>query len=79
MGITAQPTSGLMSTCLLTEVNDDPASVGVTYGQHVESLPDVRYSFIRKDIIPHGFHKLTVAFSGVSTLQYGYFDVGMLF
>ena len=36
-------------------------------------------SYVQKGIVPHGFHKLTVAFSSISPLQYGYFDVGMLF
>ena len=31
---------------------------------------------VRKTIVPHGFHKLTVAFSSISPSQYGYFDVG---
>ena len=30
-------------------------------------------------LVPHGFHKLTVTFSSILSLQYGYFDVGMLF
>ena len=29
----------------------------------------------QKGIVPHGFHKLTVAFSSISPSQYGYFDV----
>ena len=32
-----------------------------------------------KDIVPQGFHKLTVAFCSMSPSQYGYFDVGTLF
>ena len=36
-------------------------------------------SFVRKGIVPHGFHKLTVAFSSISSSQYDYFDVDTLF
>ena len=36
-------------------------------------------SNVRKGIVPHGFHKLTVAFSSISPSQYGYFHVGILF
>ena len=38
-----------------------------------------RHSSVRKGIVPHGFHKPTVAFSSISPSQYGYFDVGTLF
>ena len=31
-----QPTAGLTFTCAQTEVNDNPVSLRVTYGQHVE-------------------------------------------
>ena len=31
-------TAGLTSICLQTEVKDHPASLGVTFGQHVEFL-----------------------------------------
>jgi hypothetical protein len=34
---------------------------------------------VRKGIVPHSFHKLTVVFSSISPSQYGYFDIGMLF
>ena len=32
-----QPTNGLTSTCRQTEIKDNPASIGETYGQHVDS------------------------------------------
>jgi hypothetical protein len=32
-----------------------------------------------KNIVPHSFHKLTVAFSSISPSQYGDFGVGTLF
>ena len=35
-------------------------------------------SSVRKGIVPHSFHKLTVPFSSISLPQYGYFDVGTL-
>jgi hypothetical protein len=42
-------------------------------------LGPLRVSSVRKDIVPHGFHKLAEAFSSISPSQYRYFDVGMLF
>ena len=37
------------------------------------------HGIVRKDIVQHRFHKLTVVLSSVSTSQYGYFDVDTLF
>ena len=34
---------------------------------------------VQERIVLHGLHKLTVAFSIISPLQYGYSDIGMLF
>ena len=34
---------------------------------------------VHKGIVLHGLQKLTVAFSSISPVQYGYFDVGILF
>ena len=34
---------------------------------------------VQKRLVPHGFHKLIVAFSSISPLPYSYFDVVMLF
>ena len=36
-------------------------------------------SSVQKGNVPHGFHKLTVAFFSISPSQYGYFDAGTLF
>ena len=38
-----------------------------------------RDSSVRKGIVPHGFHKLTVALSSISPSNYAHFDVGTLF
>ena len=45
-----QPTAGLTSTCLHTEVNDNPASLVVICGQHFESCSPCWLS--RSDLLP---------------------------